>query len=213
MDNGNSVSARDAYQHHRSAGLSTQGAVAVTVGEANRVNLSVVAQPVWNWPHHAVLDFNALPSKAARRKAARFLTKAADAAAATHLTGCRRMGLRNKHPARARGRTRGHDVTEQLLTEAGKRAIEEDYAERSSSDAPWRSVLTTVFRRRGGVPVIDPSIAALKRAEYAADLKRKCGWKPSRRWSCEPAPEEEIAAFGIIGDRDVSGNRLIVGAE
>ena len=31
----------------------------------------------WNWPHHAVLDFNALPSKAARRKAARFLTEAA----------------------------------------------------------------------------------------------------------------------------------------
>ena len=77
VDNGNSVSARDAYQHHRSAGLSTQGAVAVTVGEANRVNLSVVAQPVWNWPHRAVLDFNALPSKAARRKAARFLTEAA----------------------------------------------------------------------------------------------------------------------------------------
>ena len=31
-----------------------------------------------------------------------------------------------------------------------------------------------------GVPVIDPYIAALKRAEYAAELKRRCGWKPSR---------------------------------
>ena len=63
------------------------------------------------------------------------------------------------------------------------------------------------------VPVIDPSIAALKRAEYAADLKRTCGWKPSRRWSCEPPPEQEIAAFGIIGDADVFGNRVVVAAQ
>ena len=63
-----------------------------------------------------------------------------------------------------------------------------------------------------GVPVIDPSITALKRAEYA-DLKRMCGGKPSRRWSCEPPPEAEIAAFGIIGDSNVFGNRLVVGAE
>ena len=61
--------------------------------------------------------------------------------------------------------------------------------------------------------MIDPSIAALKRAEYAADLKCTCGWKPSRRWSCEPPPEAEIAAFGIIGDGDVFGNRVVVAAE
>ncbi|GAA0615226.1 hypothetical protein GCM10008943_32910 [Paenochrobactrum glaciei] len=36
-----------------------------------------------------------------------------------------------------------------------------------------------------GVPVIHPSIAALKRAEYAAILKRQCGWIPSRKGSCE----------------------------
>ena len=60
--------------------------------------------------------------------------------------------------------------------------------------------------------MIDPSIAALKRAEYAAELKRKCGWTPSRRWSCEPPPEEEIAAFGIIGDSDAFGNRAVVAA-
>ena len=39
--------------------------------------------------------------------------------------------------------------------------------------------------QRLGVPVIDPSIAALKRAEYAAILKQQCGWQPSRKWSSE----------------------------
>jgi allantoin racemase len=46
-----------------------------------------------------------------------------------------------------------------------------------------------------GVPVIDPSIAALKRAEYVALLKRQCGWVPSRIGSCEPPSEGELAAF------------------
>ena len=62
------------------------------------------------------------------------------------------------------------------------------------------------------MPVIDPSIAALKRAEYAALLKRQCGWIPSRKWSCEPPPEEEIARFGGFDDGEAFGNRLVVAA-
>ncbi len=46
------------------------------------------------------------------------------------------------------------------------------------------------------MPVIDPSIAALKRAEYAAILKQQCGWGPSRKWSSESPSEEEMALFG-----------------
>ena len=33
--------------------------------------------------------------------------------------------------------------------------------------------------------------AALKRAEYAADLKRRCGWTPSRRSPCEPPRKQK----------------------
>ena len=55
-----------------------------------------------------------------------------------------------------------------------------------------------------GVPVIDPSIAAFKRAEYAAILKRDCGWTPSRKWSCESPPEAEMAAIGGF-DVNLSG--------
>jgi allantoin racemase len=50
----------------------------------------------------------------------------------------------------------------------------------------------------------------MKRAEYAALLKRQCGWKPSRKWSCEPPPEDEIARFGCFPDGEAIGPRAIV---
>ncbi len=106
-----------------------------------------------------------------------------------------------------------HTKTERLLTEAGRKAVEEDYAEAIILGCTlelgfFRSLAATL-----GVPVIDPSIAALKRAEYGALLKQQCGWIPSRKWSCEPPPEEELKRFGIIDDGDVFGNRLIVPSE
>ena len=105
-----------------------------------------------------------------------------------------------------------HADTERRLTAAGRKAIEEDYAEALILGCTLEIGFHDRLSQALGVPVIDPSIAALKRAEYAADLKRTCGWKPSRRWSCESPPEAEIAAFGIIGNADVFGNRLVVGA-
>jgi allantoin racemase len=65
---------------------------------------------------------------------------------------------------------------------------------------------------RLGVPVIDPSIAALKRAEYGALLKRDCGWVPSRKWSCEAPPEAEMAAIGGFDDGPAFGGRIVVEA-
>ena len=106
-----------------------------------------------------------------------------------------------------------HEVTERRLTAAGKKAVEEDYAEALILGCTLEIGFHDRLARALGVPVIDPSSAALKRAEYAADLKRMCGWKPSRRWSCEFPPEQEIAAFGIIGDVDVFGNRVVVAAQ
>lgn len=106
-----------------------------------------------------------------------------------------------------------HHRTHNLLLEAGRRAVEQDYAESlilgCTLEIGFHQELSDVL----GVPVIDPSIAAFKRAEYAADLSRRCGLIPSRRWSCEAPPEEEIASVGIIGDGDVFGNRIVVSAE
>jgi len=102
--------------------------------------------------------------------------------------------------------------TERLLIDAGRRAVEEDYAEAIILGCTREVGFHQNLEEELGVPVIDPSIAALKRAEYAAMLQRQCGWIPSRRWSCEAPPEEEINRFGIINDGDVFGNRIIVEA-
>ena len=93
-----------------------------------------------------------------------------------------------------------------------ERAVEEDYAEAIILGCTLEIGFHDRLAQALGVPVIDPSIAALKRAEYAAELKCKCGWKPGRWWSCETLPEAEIAEFGIIGDGDVFGNRVVVAA-
>ncbi|MCY3878581.1 MAG: aspartate/glutamate racemase family protein [Rhodobacteraceae bacterium] len=106
-----------------------------------------------------------------------------------------------------------HKRTEERLYEAGRRAVEEDFAEALILGCTLEIGFNRKLEERLGVPVIDPSIAAFKRAEYAAVLKRDCGLVPSRAWSCEAPPESEIAEFGIIGDGDVFGNRIRVEAD
>ena len=45
-----------------------------------------------------------------------------------------------------------HEATERRLTAAGRKAIEEDCARRSSSAAPWKPASTTASRRRSPSP-------------------------------------------------------------
>ncbi len=108
---------------------------------------------------------------------------------------------------------RDHAETNRRLTEAGRKAVEEDYAEAVILGCTLEVGFHNQLSESLGVPVIDPSIAALKRAEYAAILKRQCGWVPSRKWSCESPSEEEIARFGGFDDGEAFGNRVVVEAE
>jgi len=108
---------------------------------------------------------------------------------------------------------RDHAETERRLTEAGRKAVEQDFAEAVILGCTMEIGFYRDLEKRLGVPVIDPSVAALKRAEYAAVLKRQCGWGPSRRWSSEPPSEEEIARFGGFDDGEVFGARIVVPAE
>ncbi|MEM6610289.1 MAG: aspartate/glutamate racemase family protein [Pseudomonadota bacterium] len=105
-----------------------------------------------------------------------------------------------------------HAETERRLLDAGRRAVDEDYAEAlilgCTLEIGFHKKLEDVL----GVPVIDPSLAAFKRAEYAATLRRDCGWVPSRKWSCEAPPEEEMAAIGGFDVNAPFGNRIVVAA-
>ena len=106
-----------------------------------------------------------------------------------------------------------HAETERRLVAAGRKAVEEDYAEALILGCTLEIGFYRDVEKAVGVPVIDPSIAAMKRAEYAANLKRQCGWVPGRMWSCEAPPEDEIARFGGFDNGDAFAQRLIVEAE
>ncbi len=106
-----------------------------------------------------------------------------------------------------------HADTERRLLEAGRKAVEDDFAEALILGCTMEVGFYRDVEKRLGVPVIDPSIAALKRAEYGAVLKRQCGWKPSRRWSSEAPPEDEIARIGGFDGGEAFGNRIVVPAD
>lgn len=105
-----------------------------------------------------------------------------------------------------------HAETERRLLAAGRRAVEEDYAEALILGCTLEVGFHRKLEDKLGVPVIDPSIAAFKRAEYAATLRRDCGWEPSRKWTCEAPPEEEMARIGGFDVNAPFGNRIDIAA-
>ena len=106
-----------------------------------------------------------------------------------------------------------HSETSRRLMASARRAIDDDYAEAIILGCTLEIGFYRAMQAELGVPVIDPSVAAFTRAEHGARLKRQCGWVPSRKWSCEAPPEDEIARFGGFDDGKVFGNRIVVPAE
>lgn len=102
--------------------------------------------------------------------------------------------------------------TARRLIAAGRKAVEEDFAEAIVLGCTREAGFHQRVENELGVPVIDPSSAALKRAEYAAILKRQCGWKPSRKWSCEAPQEHEIERIGGFDEGEAFGSRIVVAA-
>ncbi len=103
-----------------------------------------------------------------------------------------------------------HTLTEKKLMMAAKSAIEEDFAEAIILGCTLEFGFYKKMQEKLKVPVIDPSLAALKQAEQAALLKKNYNWKPSRKWSCEAPPEEDLKRFGLFSEPYQFGNRIIV---
>ncbi len=106
-----------------------------------------------------------------------------------------------------------HAETARRLKAAGRKAVEEGHAEALILGCTMEIGFYHELEQELGVPVIDPSIAALKRAEYGALLKQKCGWIPGRTGSCEAPSEAELKKFNAFaGDDPVFGDRIIIPA-
>ena len=106
-----------------------------------------------------------------------------------------------------------HQRTVNLLIDAAKKAVEKDYAESIILGCTAEFGFYKTLQEEIGVPVIDPSLAALKKAELAANLKRKFNLIPSRKWSCEPPSKKEIEKFNMFVANDPFGNRIIIEAK
>jgi allantoin racemase len=89
-----------------------------------------------------------------------------------------------------------HAVTRARILEEARRAVKEDHAEAIVLGCTIEFGFFEEVQREVGVPVIDAVVAPFKQAEHLAQLKRQFGWSPSRVWSCEPPPEEELRRFG-----------------
>ncbi len=103
-----------------------------------------------------------------------------------------------------------HKLTEEKLFEASQRAMNEDFAESIILGCTLEFGFYQKIQEKLNIPVIDPSLAALKQAEQAAMLKNKYNWKPSKKWSCEPPSEGDIKQFGLFSEDYQFGNRIIV---
>lgn len=103
-----------------------------------------------------------------------------------------------------------HKETENRLLKAASLAIEEDYAESLILGCTLEFGFYQKLQDELNIPVIDPSLAALKQAEQAAVLKKKYNWKPSRKWSCEQPSENDIKDFGLFNQSYQFGNRIIL---
>ncbi len=105
---------------------------------------------------------------------------------------------------------KNHNVTANNLFKAAQEAVNEDFAESIILGCTCEFGFYQEIQKKLKVPVIDPSLAALKQAEQAAMLKNRYDWKPSRKWSCKPPSESDIVRFGLFSKDYQFGNRIIV---
>ena len=103
------------------------------------------------------------------------------------------------------------DRAKDLLIEEGYKAIKEDRAEAILLGCTGNFDQYKEIQDELGVPVIDPVLASLKRAEELATLKNTYGWGISRIGSLEPPPESEINELDLFeSESPPIGSKLII---
>ncbi|WP_299948332.1 aspartate/glutamate racemase family protein [uncultured Ruegeria sp.] len=105
-----------------------------------------------------------------------------------------------------------HDTTAERLMQAGRKAVEDDHAEALILGCTMEIGFNETMARALDVPVVDPATAAFLRAEHLGSNRETCGWKPSRKWSCEAPDEAEMQALGVFDVEAPFGNRIVVPA-
>ncbi len=100
-------------------------------------------------------------------------------------------------------------VTRRRIIDEARRAVKEDHAESIILGCTIEYGFFQEVQDAVGVPVIDAVIAPFKLAEHMARMKRQFDWKPSRVWSCEPPPEEQLKEFGLFLGPAPIGNRIV----
>lgn len=92
---------------------------------------------------------------------------------------------------------REKEETEQRLTEAAQRAIQNELADVIILGCGLQYGFYQVLQNKLGVPVIDAVIAALKHAEMGIELRQRFGWGHSKRYGYESPPPDEIVAWDL----------------
>lgn len=102
--------------------------------------------------------------------------------------------------------------TKRQIRQAVRDAIEIDKAEGVILGCTIEFGFYQDLQAEFGVPVIDAVFAAFKGVEYAALNAAQFGWRPSRRYSCEPPSEARLEASGLFAGPAPIGNRIVIPA-
>ena len=88
-----------------------------------------------------------------------------------------------------------HDLLSRRMEEVVEKALTEDKADVIVLGCTMETGQYRALQIKFGVPIIDPSIAALMQAKKEYDCRKFCGWTYSRKYGYERPPREETEKF------------------
>ncbi|GAA4013799.1 aspartate/glutamate racemase family protein [Deinococcus rubellus] len=90
-----------------------------------------------------------------------------------------------------------HQRTEQRMTQAAQRAVEEDGAEVLILGCTMEYGFARRLQDQLGIPVLDATVTPFKYAEFRAGLKQRYGWSHSKHNAYESPPDSELRQWNL----------------